>query len=309
MKAFVGVTDGNWHRFLAARPHLDEVNFWRPSGGGFHALQIGEPFLFKSKYPQNRIVGGGFFSGATKLPISRAWQILGEANGMASLEEMRSSIARYRRLPLGPNDDPDIGCIFVRDVKFFTDGATADPPPDFSSNLTQGKTYDLSTGGYREYFDMLLGWLTGTAVEVDQSEPWHRPGPVYSDPRLSRQRLGQGSFQVAVIEAYQRRCAVTGSRLLPTLQAAHIRSLNKGGEHRIDNGILLRADVHILFDRGYLAISPKKRLMVSTRLREEFGNGTYFYTMEGKSIALPERQVDQPSNKFLEWHLDTVFKA
>lgn len=222
---------------------------------------------------------------------------------------MRRSIAQYRSLPLGADDDPDIGCIFVRDVKFFDDGATAEPPPDFSPNLTQGKTYDISTGGHLKYFEYLLSWLTDATIAVDLSEPWHRPGPVYSDPRLSRRRLGQGSFQVAVLEAYQRRCTVTGSRLLPTLQAAHICSLDKGGEHRIDNGLLLRADVHILFDRGYLAISPEKKLMVSTRLREEFGNGNYFYAMEGKSIALPERQVDQPGNSFLAWHLDTVFRS
>ncbi|WP_431897560.1 HNH endonuclease signature motif containing protein [Nonomuraea sp. bgisy101] len=52
------------------------------------------------------------------------------------------------------------------------------------------------------------------------------------------------------------------------LQAAHIRRLARGGEHRLDNG-LLRSDVHTLFDRGYLAVD----LLVRPRLREEFGNG------------------------------------
>lgn len=33
MKAYVGVTDGDWYRFLAERPEISEVNFWQPSGG------------------------------------------------------------------------------------------------------------------------------------------------------------------------------------------------------------------------------------------------------------------------------------
>jgi putative restriction endonuclease len=65
VRAYIGVTDGGWYRFLAARPELTEVNFWRPGGRhAFRALQPGEPFFFKTHYPHNRIVGGGFFSGA-----------------------------------------------------------------------------------------------------------------------------------------------------------------------------------------------------------------------------------------------------
>jgi hypothetical protein len=53
MRSYVGVTDGDWYRFLAARPAGAEVNFWRPGGGrGFHAITPGEPFFFKSHYPQ-----------------------------------------------------------------------------------------------------------------------------------------------------------------------------------------------------------------------------------------------------------------
>lgn len=46
MKAYVGVTDRDWYRFLLGRPDLDEVNFWQPSGGrAFRAIKPGDPFL------------------------------------------------------------------------------------------------------------------------------------------------------------------------------------------------------------------------------------------------------------------------
>jgi putative restriction endonuclease len=85
--------------------------------------------------------------------------------------------------------------------------------------------------------------------------------------------------------------------------------VTNGGEHRLDNGLLLRSDVHTLFDRGYLGVDPGYRLHVSPRLREEFGNGEQFYARAGQPIDLPTRRADRPQGEFLEWHLDEIFKA
>jgi putative restriction endonuclease len=310
VKAYVGVTDGEWYRFLAARPEIDEVNFWRPGGRGeFRVLQVGEPFFFKTHYPHNRIVGGGFYSAYARLAVSEAWELFGEANGVADVQQMRARVGHYRRAPLAAAEDGPIGCVFVRDVRFFPPCDASNPPADFAPNIVQGKGYDLTVSQYAGYFDQLLQQLLGAEVGVDLAEPWQRPGPVYGDPRLAPQRLGQRSFQAVVLDAYARRCAITGSRIRPTLQAAHVRPLPAGGEHRLDNGVLLRSDVHTLFDTGYLCIDSKYRLQVSPRLREEFGNGEQFYARAGQTISLPDHRRDRPRSDFLEWHLDEVFKA
>jgi putative restriction endonuclease len=86
-------------------------------------------------------------------------------------------------------------------------------------------------------------------------------------------------------------------------------SWHTGGEHKLDNGLLLRSDVHTLFDLGYLGVDPGYRLHVSPRLREEFSNGEQFYQHAGHSIALPTHRADLPGGEFLEWHLDTIFRA
>jgi putative restriction endonuclease len=310
VRAYVGVTDQNWYQFLAARPLVREVNFWQPSGGReFRILAPGEPFFFKTHYPHNRVVGGGFFSDSAKLRVSEAWEFFGEANGAASVEQMRARIGRYRRTPIGPGEDPVIGCLFVRDVRFFPEEASVEPPPQFAPNIVQGKSYDLADSSIAPYFTELLQLILGAAVELDFSQPWHRPGPVFGDPRLAPYRLGQSSFKAVVLDAYHRRCAISGTHIPPVLQAAHIRPVTAGGEHRLDNGLLLRSDIHTLFDRGYLGVDPRFRLLVSPRLRADFSNGDQFYAKAGQVIELPERRVDRPSREFLEWHLDEVFQT
>jgi putative restriction endonuclease len=97
----VAVTDSDWYRFLSWRPDLEEVNFWPPGGHRvFTTLSPGEPFLFKLHYPDDAIVGGGFFTHASRVPASVAWEAFGEKNGAGSYEEMCRRIQRYRRAPL-----------------------------------------------------------------------------------------------------------------------------------------------------------------------------------------------------------------
>ncbi len=161
VRAYAGVTDDNWYQFLAARRLMTEVNFWQPSGNGeFRVLAPGEPFFFKTHYPHNKVVGGGFFSDSARLRVSEAWEFFGVANGVSSMEEMCARIGRYRRVPIGAGEDPLIGCLFVRDVRLFPEDATASPPPQFARNIVQGRSYDLADPSAASYFADPL-WQTG----------------------------------------------------------------------------------------------------------------------------------------------------
>ena len=81
-------------------------------------------------------------------------------------------------------------------------------------------------------------------------------------------------------------CAVTGERTLPILDAAHIQPYSEGGEHNVTNGLLLRTDIHRLFDLGYVTVSSGGRFEVGRRLREDFENGRHYYAMHGLSLPL-----------------------
>ena len=322
MRTAVGVTDNMWAEFLCARPWITEANFWLPSPSGrFRALSTGEPFLFKTHWPQNQLVGGGFFGGFAELTIAEAWEIHGESNGVASLHELANRIASYRKT--APDPKLRIGCVLLRDL-FFTEPSDRQPAPvDFAKNIVRYKGYDLATHSelertFRDLLDRsdvveragLAGADSLDVTGLDDSDlrgPLSVPGPTRGLPRLTVPRVGQDAFKSLILTSYHRRCAVTGNKVEPVLQAAHIRPIAHEGAHRVDNGLLLRSDVHILFDRGYLGIDEKHQLRVSSRLREDYGNGDEFYSRAGDQISVPAARVDRPAKDAVAWHMDTVF--
>lgn len=95
MRGFVAPTDHGWYQFLLGRAELNEVNFWRPGGGNFVALTPGEPFFFKLKAPYNAIGGFGLFAQFARLPVWRAWDVFGQANGTSDEYDL---LARLHRL-------------------------------------------------------------------------------------------------------------------------------------------------------------------------------------------------------------------
>ncbi|HVT59670.1 MAG TPA: HNH endonuclease [Thermoanaerobaculia bacterium] len=278
MNLWIAVTDNDWFRFLRSQSHLDEVNFWQPGASGtFRRLQSGEPFLFKLHSPENYIVGGGFFGHFSRLRATLAWEAFGVKNGTRTFEEMRARIGKYRREPLDSREDPSIGCVILTQSFFFFDEIDwASTPDDFSLNIVQGKTYDtLKEPGRSLWLRVQSVLRVAQPAEVGESQQ-----RMYGEPILVMARLGQGSFRVVITDTYERHCAVTGEKALPTLEAAHIRPVASGGLHRIDNGLLLRSDVHRLFDRGYVTVTPDYRVRVSHRLRDDFDNGEPYYPLD-----------------------------
>ena len=108
----------------------------------------------------------------------------------------------------------------------------------------------------------------------------------YGTPITIRPRLGQGAFRVEVTDAYSRRCAITGEKTLPALEAGHIRPYAKSGPHEIRNGLLLRSDIHNLFDLGYLTVTTDYKVEVSRRIKEEYDNGRHYYALHGQTLSI-----------------------
>lgn len=303
----MGVTDKDWFESVS-RLHADEVNFWQPSGSReFRALQPGEPFLFKLHSPDNFIVGGGHFVRYSALPASLAWDAFGAKNGVGSLAELNLRVRRYRREDASL--DPVIGCNVLAEPFFLSRPSWIPCPDDWARNIVQGKTYDTAATNGRNLWDAILVSFTGSMVREAAREGLNderRFGKEY----LTRGRLGQGAFRVLVTDAYARRCAVTGEKTLPVLEAAHIKPYALQGPNRVNNGILLRSDLHKLFDLGYLTVTPELRLEVSPRLKGEWENGREYYSYQGQPLVVqPSDPANRPAAEYLSWHNENRFRV
>ena len=71
-------------------------------------------------------------------------------------------------------------------------------------------------------------------------------------------------------------------------------------DHRVDNGLLLRRDLHTLFDRRYVTVTPDLHLGVGRSLKEDWENGRDYYAMQGRSVRAPGDLIARPSAEFLK---------
>jgi len=309
MHGTIAVTDQQWYEFLLSRG-LQEVNFWTPSDRRAFRAEEFSPFFFKLKAPHNAICGFGFFARWSSLPDWLAWECFREGNGCQSLGELRLRIGAIRRRIgyVESGELNNIGCILLVQPAFFPRDAWIPQPSDWHARTVTSKGYDLTTGeGQRIWTACLDRVALAPSVRLPLPLVAGPAAPRYGTPRPIAPRLGQGTFRVAVTDAYGRACAVTGEHSLPVLEAAHIRSYASDGPHEVANGILLRADLHRLFDQGYLTITTEHRLEVSHRLRQDYDNGRSYYPLHGSKLALPRRGDEQPSREHLAWHNGNVY--
>jgi len=112
------------------------------------------------------------------------------------------------------------------------------------------------------------------------------------------QRQGQAEFRRQLLAAYEGRCPVTGCDAEPALEAAHIIPYQGPDTQHLPNGLLLRADIHSLFDRHFLSIHPDSFEIV---LAPELIT-TCYQELAGQVLALPSNQDAVPDRRALAQH-------
>ncbi len=308
-KGFIGNTDKAWFDFLRSKGQLEEVNFWQPGKlRTFRVIEPGAPFFLRLKSPHCAVAGIGFFARYVAAPLTTVWDTFGEANGTSSYSSFRSAIFAYRQ-KLGTPVHDDLNCVILFHPVFFPESMWVSEPSGWHGNWTSGASFDIDQGEGKRVFDDCIQRV----LELHDLQALPRLDPVlapakYGNPVEIRPRLGQGAFRLAVTDAYGRACAVTGEHSLPVLDAAHIRPFAAEGMHAVVNGLLLRTDVHRLFDKGYATVTPDLKFVVSERLKQEFDNGKVYYEFHGKPVRLPARKGDRPDPKLLQWHNDNCFE-
>ena|SRR5579864_8094201 len=140
--------------------------------------------------------------------------------------------------------------------------------------------------------------LSKAASQVDETG-YFSPGSL-KDEREKKlreivERRGQPDFRNKLITAYGGRCAVTGCDAVAALEAAHIVSYTGPQSNHVTNGLLLRADIHTLFDLDLIGIDPESlSISLAPAIRS-----TVFAKLQGQKLVLPAKAANAPNQDAL----------
>lgn len=111
-------------------------------------------------------------------------------------------------------------------------------------------------------------------------------------------RKGQRKFRSDLLEVYKQ-CIITGCDVVYTLEAAHIHPYKGEETNKVWNGLLLRADIHNLFDLYLLTIEPEEN---KVHIAPELKNKKDYSEFQGKILTLSEIPNSELRKELLKWH-------
>ncbi|MEA9608962.1 HNH endonuclease [Xanthomonas campestris pv. plantaginis] len=179
-------------------------------------------------------------------------------------------------------------------------GVTYEP---FRASIHGHWTLQPNDGGVWEAVQLAATAQSTAEAEGQDAAFAHLP-PLDSDHdarvwtmRAVAQRRGQSFFRNQLLDAYGSRCAITGCSAKEVLEAAHILPYRGDHTDRVDNGLLLRADLHTLFDCLLLWITPENKVALASSLLT-----TDYLPLKGQTVRQPESKKNHPNPHHLREH-------
>jgi hypothetical protein len=126
---------------------------------------------------------------------------------------------------------------------------------------------------------------------------------VFQIRREVLQRTGQTKFRETIRSAYNDICAISGTTEPTALVAAHIQPVKSKGRHSVNNGMLLRADIHNMFDSGLISVDGKYRIHISSLVSDQ-----RYVKLKGRKLHLPHDRKRWPSSQVLKQHFEQIFR-
>jgi putative restriction endonuclease len=267
-----------------------EINFWTPTPWNVSRLASGDKLYFMLKSPIRKIGGYGQFVEYKNMSVNDAWNKYGFKNGCTSKQELIERLDKYKASNSSDErsvTDSEIGCIVLTNAVYYDDDKFLDLDNyeiDFSRFIVKIKYYnendplEIATQSTLKEFELLP-----TSIEKLKKS------------RLVTERKGQGNFRAIITTAYSNKCCITSETTPELLEAAHIQPYFDENSNHVKNGLLLRVDLHKLYDNGLLYIDESFKIHISPEVKSEF-----YRKLNGTTIRLPENNNLHPSKEALK---------
>lgn len=254
--------------------------------------------LEKASFEGSNLLGAQFQSGSLKKAIFRNTNLRGSKFEGADLNfaEFQGSLlheASFNGAKLQGANFED--CIDIKTSSFL--GAEYDEATKFPEGFSP------SEHGLVEKRGKSISRRGVSKIELIDSEQEKLNKSLIEIKRLLNKRQGQQKFRNKLISNYQKRCAITGIEI-PGLEAAHIKPYficRKNEKIDPKNGLLLRADIHTLFDLGLITIQPDYIVKVEEPLLSS-PYAIYRESIHNKKLFSVRNGIYHPGEDYLEWH-------
>lgn len=288
----ISPTDNNWFEFLKGLEFNSYVNFWTPTPWNVQRLNVPDRWYFLLKSPYREIAGFGEFVEYKNLTANEAWEEFGQRNGRIDKQSFTDSIQHY----IDKNSSEfggatidvqnyKLGCIILKNCEFWDEEAYKKPSKygiNFANQVVKFKYFDQEDPFNKEQAEILNNFIP-LIKERDENK------------REVNQRKGQGVFKGKLLKAYNNKCCISGETCPELLEAAHIQRYLDEDSNHVQNGIILRVDLHRLLDSGLLTIDENYIVHISKNMASES-----YSKFHNQKIYLPNKTSDHPSKVALQ---------
>lgn len=287
----ISPTDNSWFQFLKDSELNSFVNFWTPTPWNIQKLNSGDKWYFILKSPVRKLGGFGEFYEYKNLVANDAWREFGQRNGCKDkiqfIEKIESYINKRSESYNGESIDINnykIGCVILKNCQFWEEEKFQRPSDydiDFAIQVVKYK--------YFNQYDPFTNFIDKATDFNLVNEPREEYRKEVS------QRKGQSEFRGKILKAYNNKCCISGETCPELLEASHLQSYLTQYSNHIQNGILLRVDLHRLYDSGLLFIDSNYVVHISSILES-----TTYKQFDKTKILLPNNVNSYPSKESLE---------
>lgn len=271
----IAVTDKSWYEYQKEHDFIDNINFWTPTVWKV-AFDPGDIIVFKLKGTIDDIGGYGSFVEYKHQTLEQSWKEFGQRNGYDTKEEFVMALTKGK----GPSSTI-CGCLVLENVVYF------DQPEKLSK---YGLSFNSHIVKYRKEYSPFPSFGQQSVVASQPVFQLVTQSKKQKTKQKVTLRVGQGQFHRDISVAYGHKCCITGETAPELLQAAHIQDyINKDSNH-VQNGLLLRMDIHKLFDSGLLYIDENYKVHVSSLVKS-----TNYTDLNNQKISRPTNPSEWPS--------------